>query len=96
MRVRQATEHDVSKLVELDKEAYGAYGADARYFSRKMASFPQGILVAETDKAITGFVVFELLGENDVPEDFGAMRMTEPLTGRWAHIIAFTTETNYR
>lgn len=95
MKIRQANHNDIHQLVEIDQKAYGEYGADNRYFEEKFQSFPQGILVAEEDGKVTGFTVLEFLNEEKMPKDFTDFRPTETLKGRWIHIIAFTTSTNY-
>lgn len=96
MKVRQATQDDIPALVSIDQAAYGTHGADKAYFKSKFKSFPQGILVVEEDGKVTGFTVIELLDKNELPQDFGEFKPTEPLTGKWIHIIAFTTATNYK
>jgi hypothetical protein len=95
MKIRNATENDLDSMVEVDKKAYEEYGTDKEYFSKKLKSFPEGILVAEDKGKITGFVVLEVLNKDDVPEDFCDMKLKEPIKGKYVHIVAFTTETNY-
>lgn len=96
MKIRNATEDDLDAMVEVDKKAYGKYGADKNYFSKKLKSFSRGILVIEDKEKVAGFVVLELLNKNDVPEDFCDMKLKEPIKGKYVHIVAFTTETNYK
>jgi hypothetical protein len=95
MLVRQATQNDIGRLVEIDKAAYGEYGADNRYFQDKFQFFPQGILVVEEDKKITGFTVIEFLEADQIPRDFSDFNPARKLRGKWMHIIAFTTASNY-
>lgn len=47
MKIRQATENDLDIMVEVDKKAYGKYGADKEYFAKNLISFPKGVLVVE-------------------------------------------------
>lgn len=96
MIIRQATRNDINRLVEIDREAYGKYGAENQYFEEKFQFFPQGILLVEEDGKATGFTVMELLEANQIPKDFSDLKLTEKLAGKWIHIIAFTTSTNYR
>jgi len=96
MSIRQATIIDLDRLVEIDRKAYGEYGENKQYFIKKFNIFPKGILVVENKEEITGFIVFEIMGKNAIPADFGDVKLTEPINGTWMHIIAFTTETNYK
>jgi hypothetical protein len=96
MKIRHATEDDLDSMVEVDKKAYGDYGSSKEYFSKKLKSFPEGILVVENKEKVTGFVVLEILNKNDAPEGFCDMELKEPIKGKCAHIVAFTTETNYK
>ena len=96
MKIRQADEDDINSLVEVDKKSYDDYGADRDYFSRKIKPFPQGVLVFEEDKKVTGFIVFDLLDKDNLPEDFCDMDISEPIKGKWIYIAAFTTKTNYK
>jgi len=96
MRIRHAKEKDLVRLVEVDKEAYGEYGSNKQYFSKKLNLFPRGVLVIENKRTVTGFIVFETMNKNDMPENFCDMELTEQINGKWMHIPAFTTETNYK
>lgn len=96
MKIRQATENDLDRMVEVDRESYGEYGANKEYFARKLASFPKGILVVEAKGKITGFIVFEIMKKDDVPENFCDMKLSESMKGKWMHNIVFTTATNYK
>jgi ribosomal protein S18 acetylase RimI-like enzyme len=96
MKIRRATENDLDVMVEVDKKAYGKYGSDKEYFSKKLKSFPEGILVVEGKGKITGFVVLEILNKDDVQEDFCDMKLEEPIKGKWMHLVAFTTKANYK
>jgi ribosomal protein S18 acetylase RimI-like enzyme len=96
MRIRNATENDLGSMVDADKKAYGKHGADKEYFSKKLKSFPEEILIVEDKGKVTGFVILEILNKDDVPEDFCDMKLSEPIKGKCMHIVAFTTETNYK
>lgn len=96
MKIRQSTHNDIDRLVEIDRATYGIFGADKKYFDDKFQSFPQGILVVEENGNITGFTVIELLNSNQMPKDFTDFKPVKPLEGKWIHIIAFTTATNYQ
>jgi len=96
MKIRYATKNDLDAMVEVDRKAYGEYGANKEYFVKKMTSLSKGILVVEEGKRITGFIVFEIMNKDDIPEDFCDMRLEEPINGKWMHPVAFTTRTNYK
>ena len=96
MKIRQANHNDIDRLVEIDQTTYGKFGADQKYFENKFRSFPQGILVVEENDNITGFTVIELLNTDQTPKDFEDFKPEKPLRGKWIHIIAFTTATNYQ
>ena len=68
--IREATHEDIHRLVEIDQEAYGEYGADNQYFKKKFQFFPQGILVVEEHGEVTGFTVIEFLEANQLPPNF--------------------------
>ena len=95
MLMRQIKIQDIPQLVELDKKAYGQYGADEKYFRQKLNSQKTKILVIENKKQLTGFVVFEFMKENEIPKDFTDLVIDNPLKSKWVHIIAFTTQSNY-
>jgi ribosomal protein S18 acetylase RimI-like enzyme len=96
MRVRQATSEDLSRMVKIDRDAYGDYGASKDYFAKKLESPLGGVLVAESNGQVVGFVVFELLSKEDVPEDFCDMRLEKQISGKWMHPVCFTTTSNYK
>ena len=96
MNIRQAQPNDVPRLVKMDKKAYGTYGANEKYFRKKLGLQNTKVLVAENDTSLEGFVVFETLEQDQIPEDFRDLHLKDPMQGNWAHIIAFTTKTNYR
>jgi ribosomal protein S18 acetylase RimI-like enzyme len=96
MRIRRATEKDLDRLVEVDKEAYGKYGSNKEYFFKKLNSSPKGILVVEDETGVTGFMIFEIMNKNDTPEYFCDIELTEKIDGKWVHVPAFTTATNYK
>jgi hypothetical protein len=95
MVIRQAGLNDVSRLVEIDKAAYGETGGTEGYFRSKISSFPEGVIVAEDKGIVTGFVVFEVYKDKEVPADFCEMDIKERLSGKWMFVAAFTTATNY-
>lgn len=94
--IRQATENDLERLSEIDKQAYGEYGGNVEYFARKLMSFSKGFLVVEEDGNVTGFIILELFEKNGMPEDFQNIKLKERINGKWINIVAFTTATNYR
>lgn len=96
MVIRKAKMNYIPRLVEIDRSAYGKYGADKKYFEEKYSSSNTKILVVENMGKITGFAVFELLQKDEVPLDFTELEINTPLEDVWIHIIAFTTETNYK
>jgi ribosomal protein S18 acetylase RimI-like enzyme len=96
MKIRVATVNDLDDMIEVDKKAYRDYGASREYLSKKLKSFPEGILVVEDKEEVTGFVVLEIMNKDEVPEDFCDMKIKEPIKGKYVHIVAFTTETNYK
>ena len=96
MKIRNATENDLDAMVELDRKSYGVYGANKEYFAKKLKSFPEGVLVVEDKGRATGFLISEILNKKDVPEDFCDMKLEEPIKGKWVHVVAFTTKTNYK
>lgn len=95
MNVREANHQDITKLVALDRKAYGEYGSSKEYFRKKMGCDNTKIIVAEKNGEISGFAVIETLEKNEIPEDFSDFKLQKPIKNTWAHIIAFTTETNY-
>lgn len=96
MSIRAATLDDIPRLCQIDQAAYGQYGEDEAYFRHKFQSFPEGILVMEEERKVTGFAVVELLKANELPSDFCDFEPHRSLEGKWMHIIAFTTSTNYK
>jgi len=96
MKIRQATKNDFDKLVELDRKAYGDYGASKKYFAKKFEQFPQGMLVVEDGDQVTGLVFFEIIEKGKLPEDFAEMVLDNPVKGKWMHPVIFTTDTNYK
>ncbi len=96
MIIRHAKLDDINLLVELDKKSYGKTGATRNYFLQKLSEFLNGILVAEHNNVVTGFVVFEICAHNDVPQNFYNIKLNRKMSGKWAFIAAFTTTTNYK
>lgn len=95
MIIRKAVKEDISQLVEIDKAAYGAYGADSNYFKEKFKSNNASTLVVEEENRLTGFIVSEIMKKDEIPSDFTDLNIENPIADRWLHIIAFTTKTNY-
>jgi len=96
MKFRIANESDVPSMVEIDRECFGEYGSKKDYFIKKLKSPPGSIIVSHDDnKKMIGFVVFEILEKNSVPEDFCDLRIQSPIKGRWVHLVAFTPRDNY-
>ena len=87
---------DINTLVEIDRLSYGDYGADLDYFKKRLQEFPTGVLVVENEEKITGFAVFEKLTKDQIPEHFSDLKTSQKISEPWIHIIAFTTETNYK
>ena len=83
-------------MVQIDRKAYGQYGASKKYIASKMVAFPEGVLVAEEGKHVTGFTVCEFLEKDTLPKDFRDIQISEPLNGKWMHPVMFTTATNYK
>ncbi len=96
MKIRYATENDLDDMMRVDRKAYGDYGSNKQYFAKKLKSFSVRILIVEDKEKITGFIVFEMLNKNDIPEHFCDMKLREPVNGKCMHIPAFTTATNYK
>lgn len=90
--IRAIVKDDLKRLVEIDEQAYGKYGAEA-YLSRKLA-VSKGLAV-ETRGKITAFTFFDILEKNQVPEDYVDLKLAKELGGKWAFLAAFTTPTNY-
>lgn len=61
-----------------------------------MESFPEGVLVVENKGKVIGFLILEILNKGDVPKDFCDMRLEEPIKGRYACVVAFTTKLTIR
>lgn len=95
MKIRIARNNDIPDLVSIDRQAYGKHGADEKYFSQKFSSLDTRILTVENNGKITGFTVFEILNKDEIPNDFTDLKLDKQLENTWAHVIAFTTETNY-
>src|SRR3989344_2773874 len=95
MNIRKATEKDIPQLVKIDHDAYGEYGADNNYFNRKLNSYNASILVVEEKDKLTGFIVFEVMEKDEIPEDFRNLTIKKSIKDKWIHVIAFTTQTNY-
>lgn len=94
MKIRRCTEDDLEKLIEIDEKAYGKYGA-RDYLSKRVLP-PYIGLVTQNEKMVTGFVIFNVIEKGEVPEGFSGKPFVEEMTGRWAFIEGFTTETNYK
>ena len=96
MKVWKVKRNDIPRLVELDNDAYGVHGANEKYFTEKLKKFRNGIFVCEQNKEITGFIAVYVLEEKEISNDFCELHLKEPIKGKWMHIIAFTTQTNYK
>ena len=96
MTIRNATHIDIPRLVEIDQKAYENHGAKRDYFLERLKVFPQGVLVVEDTHGVSGFAVLELVESDGIPVHFTKPKTKEQMKGRWTHIIAFTTHTNYR
>ncbi len=96
MRIREGQLHDIPSLVALDHAAYGVYGADKNYFQQKFHSQHAKIIISETEGHVTGFVVFKVMGPGQQLEGFSDLKISDPITEKWMHIIAFTTATNFK
>ncbi len=96
MNIREGQPRDIPSLVALDRAAYGAYGADENYFQQKFHSQGAKIIVSETDGQVTGFFVFEVMEPGQPLDGFSDLNVTKPIAGKWMHIIAFTTATNFK
>jgi hypothetical protein len=94
--IRRATKNDLDRMVEIDKGAYGKFGASKEHLFKKMSSFPRGVLVIEDKGRITGFIVFEIMKKDDIPENFCDMKLIKSMKGKWMYNIVFTTATNYK
>lgn len=95
MNIRGGQLKDILQLVEIDRKAYREYGENEEYFRRKLASPNTKVLVVEANGKVTGFTVFEMMEPDQIPENFSNLELKIPIQGRWMHIIAFTTESNY-
>ncbi len=96
MSIRKARHRDIPFLVALDRSAYGDYGADKRYFQQKISSPHAKVFVAESDGHVSGFVVFEGMEPGQQLAGFSDLNITQTITKKWMHIIAFTTITNFK
>lgn len=96
MHIRQATENDFERLVELDRKSYGDYGSNKEYFARKFKQFPEGMVVVEKNGQLTGLVFFEIIEKSKLPDEFEDMVLDTPVKGKWMHPVIFTTDTNYK
>ncbi|MEK7543741.1 MAG: hypothetical protein AAB557_02650 [Patescibacteria group bacterium] len=94
--IHEALSQDIPHLVALDRTSYGDYGANEQYFQQKISSPNAKVLVAETNRRISGFVVFEVMEQDQELKDFSDLKISEPMTGKWMHIIAFTTVSNFK
>lgn len=95
MKIRHATENDLGMMEKIDKDTYGVYGANREYFAKKLNSFHKGVLVVEDKDRVTGFTIIEILSKNEIPNDFCDLKLSEPINGKWMHVVVFTTSTNY-
>src|SRR3990170_5903509 len=95
MKIRKIRINDIPQLVIMDRQAYGNYGADEEFFRKKLLSPNAKILIVENAGKITGFTVFEILKQNEIPKDFSDLEISKPLKEKWMYIIAFTTKANY-
>lgn len=93
--IKIALRSDIPQLVALDRKAYSRYGADKDYFMKRFSAKNTKILKVENEDRVIGFTVFELLNKDEIPSDFVDLKIDEPIKDVWAHIIAFTTKTNY-
>lgn len=94
--IRESSPQDIPHLVALDRASYGDYGADSQYFQQKMSSPNAKILVSESSGKISGFVVFEVMDQGQKLKDFSDLNISKPMVGKWMHIIAFTTVSNFK
>ena len=95
MNIKKMQLDNIPQLVVMDHNAYGQYGADEEYFRKKLTSPKTKILIAEKEGLITGFTVFEMMEQDEMPKNFSDLKINKLLKGKWMYIIAFTTETNY-
>jgi ribosomal protein S18 acetylase RimI-like enzyme len=96
MKIRIGNENDIVSMVELDRECFGEYGAKKDYFIKKLNSPSGNIIVAYDDGEMVGFVVFEILEKDVIPEDFSNLKINFPIKGKWVHMVAFTTRGKYK
>lgn len=94
--IRELSPQDIPHLVALDHASYGDYGADEKYFREKMSSQNTKIIITETNGNIIGFVVFEVVEPDQELKDFSDLKISGSMTGKWMHIIAFTTISNFK
>lgn len=96
MTIRLATAKDIPKLALLERKAYGKQGYSEQFILGKQRHFPDGLIISEHENKITGYILYDSLGEHEISPDFRIVSLKEPIEGRWMHIVAFTTETNYK
>lgn len=96
MKIRKAAKQDIPKIALLEKSAYGEKGYSEQFLLDKYATFPDGVMVAENANHLTGYILYEALGKDEMSGDFRIVKLEKPISSRWMHIIAFTTETNYK
>lgn len=96
MEIRSATLEDTDKIVEIDRECFGEYGASKNLVIEKMKKFPGCAAIGfDNDKCI-GFFIFEILEVDEKPKEFTDFILNERIKGKWLHAIMFTPRDNYK
>ena len=69
IRIRQARVDDIEAILLVEKKAWPEnLRASPEMYESRLGTFPQGILVAETEGRIEGVVVFQIMNFNSMPD----------------------------
>lgn len=95
MYFRDGYTSDIPKLIALDKQSYGKFGANEDYFKEKLTSPTSQVLIQEQNNSIIGFAVFEIMQHGQPIPDFKKLKIANEITEKYMHLIAFTSRSNY-
>ncbi|MGZ9166864.1 MAG: GNAT family N-acetyltransferase [Anaerolineales bacterium] len=96
--VRNARDQDIPAVVEIDTEAFSAYGTAEKpeTFPRRLTAFPDGFIILVADHEIAGYGCSEKwLTEREPALDENPLVTHKP-EGRILCITAMAVKTNYR
>ena len=96
--VRNAREQDIPAVVEIDREAFAAYGTaeEQETFQSRLAAFPNGFVILVAENEIAGFGCSEKwLVEREPGLDENPLKTHQP-DGRIFYITAMAVKKKFR